>query len=289
MARFSKIQCLTFLVIAACAIASMAESADADTPRAAMPQKHAEVFREYCLDCHDSDTQEGRVDLEAISFEISKDIPTAERWAKILNAINSGEMPPRDAEPISDKDKTAFLKDLSIQMVTARKILSDTGGVITMCRLNRREYANTIEALLGVRPDVTTLPDDQATSGFDTSGASLFMSSDQLEQYLATARVNLELALLPRKPLASQTVRIEPEDEFNKTIADAAATMRDQVARAKAYFAQKGKPASDFGFLDDYQAGRQRVAEWLPLFDRYLSRPETKTGIATIVTIKQGG
>lgn len=289
MPRCSKNQRIIFLVAAACASASMAESVDADTPRAAMPQKHAEVFRKYCLDCHDSDTQEGSVDLEAISFEISKDIPTAERWAKILNAINSGEMPPRDAEPISDEDKTAFLKDLSVQMVVARKILSDTGGVITMRRLNRREYANTIEALLGVRPDVTTLPDDQATSGFDTSGASLFISSDQIEQYLETARRSLELALLPRKPLASQTVRIEPEDEFNKTISDAAATMRDQVKRAKAYFAQTGKLASDFGFLDDYQAGRQRTAEWLPLFDRYLNRPETKTGVATIVTIKQGG
>lgn len=292
MARCLLIQCCGFLVVAACASASLAQSSDSEKPQAVMPQKHANVFRKYCLDCHDSETQEGTVDLEAISFEIAKDIPTAERWTKILNAINSGEMPPRDAEPISDKDKTAFLKDLSVHMVTARKILSDTGGVITMRRLNRREYANTIEALLGVRPDVTTLPDDQATSGFDTSGASLFISSDQIEQYLATARTNLELALLPRKPLASKTVRIEPEDEFNKTITDAAAQMRDNEKRSKAYFAQKekeGKPASDFGFLDDYQANRRRVAEWLPLFDRYLSRPETKTGIATIVTIKQGG
>lgn len=158
-----------------------------------------------------------------------------------------------------------------------------------MRRLNRREYANTIEALLGVRPDVTTLPDDQATSGFDTSGASLFFSSDQLEQYLATARASLEMALLPRTPPESKTVRIEPETEFNKTISEAAAQMKDQVKRANAYFSQKGKPASDFGFLDDYQAKRQRVSEWVPLFDRYLDRPETKTGVATIVTIKQGG
>lgn len=289
MVRCLLIQYATFFVVIGSAGVAHAESTTGDKPRAAMPQKHAAVFRKYCLECHDSETQEGNVDLEKFSFEISQDIPTAERWAKILNAINSGEMPPRAAEPISDKDKTAFLKDLSIQMVVARKILSDTGGVITMRRLNRREYANTIEALLGVRPDVTTLPDDQATSGFDTSGASLFISSDQIEQYLATARRSLELAMLPRKPIASQTVRIEPEDEFNKTITEAAAAMRDQVKRANAYFAQKGKSASDFGFLDDYQAGKQKTAEWLPLFDRYLNRPETKTGIATIVTIKQGG
>jgi len=290
MTRCLLIHHAAVLVVMTSVASALAQSdSDSGKPRAVMPQQHAEVFRKYCLDCHDSETQEGKIDLEAIPFEIGKDIPTAERWAKILNAINSGEMPPKDAEPISDVDKTAFLKDLSIQMVVARKILSDTGGVVTMRRLNRREYANTIEALLGVRPDIASLPDDQATSGFDTSGASLFISSDQIEQYLATASVNLELALLPRKPLASTTVRIEPEEDFNKTITEAAANMRDQVKRSKAYFAQKDKPASDFGFLDDYQAGRQKVAEWLPLLDRYLARPETKTGIATIVTIKQGG
>lgn len=258
-------------------------------PQAVMPAKHVAVLKKYCLDCHDAETQEGRIDLETISFEISKDIPTAERWAKILNAINSGEMPPQDAEPISDADKTGFLKDLSIQMVVARKILSDTGGVITMRRLNRREYGNTIEALLGVRPDVSTLPDDQATSGFDTTGASLFFSSDQLEQYLATARATLKLAVLPRKPPVSKTVRIGPEEEYNPHYAAAAEKMRDTTSRARAFLAQKEKPASAFGLLDEYQAKKQRVAEWLPLMEDYLARPETKTGATLIMTIKQGG
>lgn len=114
MARCLLIQYAAFFVVIASAGVTHAESpTKGDKPRALMPQKHAAVFKKYCLDCHDSETQEGKVDLETISFEISEDIPTAERWAKILNAINSGEMPPRDAEPISDTDKTAFLKDLS--------------------------------------------------------------------------------------------------------------------------------------------------------------------------------
>jgi hypothetical protein len=165
MVRCLLIHCLAVLVVMTSADFVLAQSvSDAEKPRAVMPQRHAEVFRKYCLDCHDSETQEGKIDLETIPFEIGKDIPTAERWAKILNAINSGEMPPKDADPISVVDKTAFLKDLSIQMVVARKILSDTGGVITMRRLNRRKYANTIESLLGVIPDVSNLPDDQATT-----------------------------------------------------------------------------------------------------------------------------
>tara|TARA_R110002072_G_scaffold302999_4_gene491157 strand:+ start:8108 stop:10684 length:2577 start_codon:yes stop_codon:yes gene_type:complete len=290
MVRCRIFQYVVVLVVTASASVAFGESSsDGDKPRAVMPEKHGAVFRKYCLDCHDSETQEGKVDLETISFEIGKDIPTAERWAKILNAINSGEMPPKDAEPISDVDKTGFLKDLSIQMVVARKILSDAGGVITMRRLNRREYANTIEALLGGIPDVSNLPDDQATSGFDTTGASLFFSSDQLEQYLATARASLELAVLPRQPPASRTVRIEPEDEYTPHYAKAAEAMRDTGKRARAFLAQKEKPAAAFGLLDEYQAKKQQVQEWLPLMDDYLARPETKTGATLIMTIKQGG
>ena len=198
--------------------------------RAVMPPKHIAIFKKYCFDCHDTATQEGKIDLEKIDFEISKDIPTAEDWQKILNAINSGEMPPLESEPISAVDKTAILKDLSVQMVVARKILSDTGGVITLRRLNRREYQNTLEALLGVRPDVSNLPDDQASSSFDTTGASLFFSSDQLEQYLATARQTLELALQPRSTTESKTIRIEPEEEYTPHYAASAAKMRDGIS-----------------------------------------------------------
>lgn len=229
------------------------------------------------------------MDLEALSFELSRDIPTAERWAKVLNAINSGEMPPKDAKPISDEDKSAFLKDLSEQMVVARKILSDAGGVVTLRRLNRREYANTIEALLGVRPDVSDLPDDQATAGFDTQGASLFMSSDQLEQYLATARRTLEIALLSRKRSKSKTIRIEPEEEYTPHYTAARDEMLDKKRRVEAYFAQSEKPPSAFGFQDEYAAKKQRKVEWLPLMENYLKRPETQTGITLIMTIKQGG
>lgn len=281
----------TTLLLFACLLCSNV-SADESSPErhAVMPAKHQAVFKKYCYDCHDSKTAEGTVDLEAIPFKISTDIEVAERWAKILNAINSGEMPPADSEPIDDGEKLRLLKDLSEQMVIARNILSDSGGVVTMRRLNRREYANTIEALLGVRPDVSNLPDDQATaSGFDTQGASLFFSSDQLEQYLATAEQTLRLALRPPVTAKAKTVRVEPEEDYNHRYAVALEEMEDRVRRSAAYHAQKEKPPSAFGFLDEYQAGKQRQAEWIPLLKNYLERPETKTGATLIMTIKQGG
>jgi hypothetical protein len=260
-----------------------------EIPGTEMPARHAELLENHCLDCHDSATKEANIDLESLSMNVAEDMATAELWSKVLGALNSGEMPPEDSEPLRDADKLAFLEDLSQKMVTARKILSDSGGDVVMRRLNRREYANTVEALLGVRPDVTTLPDDQATAGFDTAGASLFLSSDQIEQYHATAAANLQLMLSPRKHPKPKTVRIEPEEYYTPHYTEAAAQMRDIGKRANAFLAQSEKPASEFGLLDEYQAKKQKVQEWLPLMEDYLARPETETGITLIMTIKQGG
>ena len=107
----------------------------------------------HCLDCHDSETREGKVDLETLSFRITT-IEQAELWQKVLNALNAGEMPPEDSEQPGNTEKADFLDDLARTMVTARQALSDSGGKITMRRLNRREYRNTIEQLTGVKVDV---------------------------------------------------------------------------------------------------------------------------------------
>jgi hypothetical protein len=80
--------------IAAFSLCSLAEAAP---PEARLPEKHRAFFKAHCLDCHDSETQEGKVDLEKLPFRITT-IEQAERWQKVLNALNAGEMPPEDSE-----------------------------------------------------------------------------------------------------------------------------------------------------------------------------------------------
>ena len=157
--------------------------AQAVDPEARFPKKHFDFFEAYCLDCHDSDTQKGKVDLEALSFNVTS-IEQAELWQKVLDAMNAGEMPPEKKPQPKNAEKADFLEDLAQTMVLARKKLSDSGGQITMRRLNRREYQNTIESLTGVSLNVDSLPPDGGSGTFDTEGASQFISSDQFEQYL---------------------------------------------------------------------------------------------------------
>lgn len=262
----------------------------ADVPTTTMPDNFGAMFQQYCYDCHGNGESEGKVDLEHLSFAVARDIPTAEKWQKILNAINSGEMPPVDSEPIDNESKAAFLEALSKRMVTARKVLSDSGGVITMRRLNRREYVNTIESLLGIRPDVTELPDDQAAGGFDTTGSALFVSGDQLERYLEIASQTLRIALTTRSAPKPKVSHVETEVEANRQIEERAAELRDTLARAEAW-KKSNKPPTEFGFIDVAQAKKspRGAATYLPQYEDYLARPARASGAFLISTAKKIG
>ena len=248
------------------------------TSQVTMPKEHFAFFEKYCVDCHDDVTEKGNLDLYKVSFDLST-LESAERWQKILNSLNSGEMPPEKKPQPTNEDKTAFLEVLSQRLVDARTLLSDTGGEITMRRLNRRDYENTIEALLGIKVDASDLPSDANSGGFDTAGGSLFFSSDQFEQYLKIAKRVLDEAIVATPKPNSKKVHTEVEINTTKAMSKRLAAMDAQMERAKAWHASDKHP-SDFGFVDAAEVAIQEkfYERDSPTFRSYLSWPETKTG-----------
>lgn len=254
----------------------------AEQPSAVMPKIHEDIISRYCLGCHDSETKEGQVNLENLSFDLGSDIHVAEQWQDVLNVLNAGEMPPEDNEQLTAAEKTTLLSDLSQKLVIARRIHGDSGGVIKMRRLNQREYANTIEALLGVRPNVDGLPNDRAGSGFDTAGASLYFSSSQFEQYLAIARAALEEALANDEASPKQTMRLEAERGAlsRKAAQERLDGFRDEAKRSKQF---KSDPNASFKELGFGSALRARLAgvtanRMIPVLEGYVQRPEVENG-----------
>jgi hypothetical protein len=73
------------------------------------------------------------VRLDDIAFSVDT-VEKADLWQKVLNSINSGDMPPEDEKQPDAAAKTDFLDDLSRMLVTARAVLSDSGGKIAMRR-----------------------------------------------------------------------------------------------------------------------------------------------------------
>ena len=229
-----------------------------------LPEKHFDFLATYCLDCHDSLTEKGSVNLEDLAFQITT-IEEAELWQKILNTMNSGEMPPEDKKQPDESEKADFLDALASTMVDARRALSDTGGEITMRRLNRREYQNSMASLLGFEIDVSTLPADGGGSTFDTEGSSQFISSDQIEQYLKLGRSAVG-EWLERRAAAGQPAkvfRVEPENTVNVQSRQEMAALEEAYQRYLLWKAEVDKIA----FLPENEEVLAQIREKYDLDD----------------------
>ena len=104
---------------------------------AVMNERHRTLLKENCEKCHGADKQKGKFRVDTLPLLLA-DVETAERWQKVLNQMNSGEMPPEDEKQPLRLEKADFLDALSNVMVAARRNLSAQNGAITMRRLNRR-------------------------------------------------------------------------------------------------------------------------------------------------------
>lgn len=274
ISRFYSLLTISALIVV-CHIAQAQEVAE-------IPGVHDKLLVKYCFECHDSASEKGGIDLETLSYKLDS-VESAEMWQKVLNVLNSGEMPPDDEPQMKSEEKIALLRDLSGELVRARELLSDTGGVSTMRRLNRREYENTIEALLGVRIEAEDLPDDANSGGFDTNGASLFFSADQFEQYLSLAHKALDEAfLLGNKKPEPIRLEIEPEVATNRFIERVSGTIKANWDKAQAWRNSDGtKPPSEFGLLDEFDVRfRERLyRQQFASYDRYLNDPRSQSAI----------
>lgn len=177
----------------------------------ALAERHREFLASHCQGCHGPEQQKGRFRVDDLPLAIT-DPATADRWQKVLGALNAGEMPPEDEPQPAPEAKANFLDDLANAMVAARRRLSDQQGVIALRRLNRREYANTLRDLLGVQVDVSALPADTGGPNFDTVGAGLFLNANQFELYegLALEALDEAFTLAAGDPVARR-FRLEME------------------------------------------------------------------------------
>src|SRR5262249_27421332 len=85
-------------------------------------------------------------------------------------------------------------------------------GRITLRRLNRAEYNNTIQDLLGInfRP-ADDFPSDDVGYGFDNIGDVLTLPPHLLEKYLAAAEAIAEEAIVAGRSLHGTTKTFETE------------------------------------------------------------------------------
>ena len=118
-------------------------------------------------------------------------------WEKVLDNIANGDMPPSDQpQPSPDQAKTITRWVESQLSKTDCRGLTDPGRV-TMRRLNRNEYNNTIRDLIGLNVHAADdFPSDDVGYGFDNIGDVLSLPPILLEKYLTAAEKIADRAIV---------------------------------------------------------------------------------------------
>jgi mono/diheme cytochrome c family protein len=147
----------------------------------------------YCVTCHNQRTKTAGLALDGLSLaDVSAH---AEEWEEVVRKLRGGLMPPAGVRRPPQAEVDAFVGWLEQALDQAARANPNPGRV-ALHRLNRAEYANAIEDLLGVRVDAAALlPKDDEADGFDNVASVLTVSPTFLEQYISAARVVTNLAL----------------------------------------------------------------------------------------------
>jgi hypothetical protein len=180
----------TFLWIASAPFAA-ASDLDARWKNEVFP-----LVETYCYDCHGEGLKKGELALDRFG-SIAEMQQDREVWKRIRDHIRHRLMPPIDEDQPDDAERKKILAWIDDAVFPVDPDKPDPGRV-TLRRLNRIEYENTVRDLLGVKADVLDLiPPDDSGYGFDNIGDVLTLSPAHLERYLEAARVALDLAVKP--------------------------------------------------------------------------------------------
>src|SRR6266581_2065246 len=144
------------------------------------------VLQEYCYPCHGNGKKKGGLALDAYKDEGSA-FKDRQVWEKVLENLSLHVMPPENKRQPSQAER-----DLIAQWIESEILHCDCQhpdpGRVTLRRLNRAEYNNTIRDLVGVDfHPADDFPADDVGYGFDNIGDVLSVPPLLLEKYLAAA------------------------------------------------------------------------------------------------------
>jgi hypothetical protein len=198
------------ILLPLCAVWAAPVALAADAPVQGRSPWIAEVrplLERYCVDCHDGPEPSGGIDLGRLRSHAGA---VADRglWERVLLQVGDRAMPP-EGNPQPNDDERATLIRWAERDVLGIDPDHPRAGRVTIRRLNRSEYRNTIRDLVGIDFEpAADFPADDVGYGFDNIGDVLSLPPLLMEKYVAAAQEIVDRALVvPR----GQTQRYEAE------------------------------------------------------------------------------
>lgn len=205
-------------------------AARAGSSSSAYPPPIQKILSTYCYDCHGDGMEKGKVAFDEISSRAEL-LAHRDLFFTALKNVRAGIMPPAK-KPRPDAEEQQALAEWIKTDVFQIDLLNPDPGKVTIRRLNRVEYHNTIKDLTGFDYKVDDeLPPDDTGYGFDTIGDVLNLSPLLLEKYMSAAETITRQAV-PR------ITRVAPEQtiegaEFQGDACDATHLSFYQAAEVK--------------------------------------------------------
>jgi hypothetical protein len=147
------------------------------------------LLQTYCFDCHGGDKHKGDVSLAP--FKDDQAVQSDPKlWRAVLGQLGDYTMPPKTKPQPSMAERQQLIAWVTYRLdnLDLSKLPKDPGRV-TLHRLNRQEYNNTLRDLLGVytRPADAFPADGGGGGGFDNNADTLFLPPVLMELYLKAA------------------------------------------------------------------------------------------------------
>jgi hypothetical protein len=251
------------LVIAACTRVVLAADDDAEAARRASEfrQQVEPLLAKYCQRCHSGDEPKGDLAIGPLAqrADASADRQT---WEKIAEKLRVKEMPPEDEPQPTADEQARIVRWVDNGLAGFACGREHDPGRVTMRRLNRNEYNNTIRDLVGVDfQPADDFPSDDVGYGFDNIGDVLSMPPILLEKYLAAAEKIVERAIgTGQANLVTGEITGGQDYEGSRilpSLAEVRAKVRmfgqgDYIIRVRAYGEQAGDEPVKMGlYLDN--------------------------------------
>jgi uncharacterized protein DUF1592/uncharacterized protein DUF1588/uncharacterized protein DUF1587/uncharacterized protein DUF1585/uncharacterized protein DUF1595/cytochrome c len=145
------------------------------------------LLQNYCSDCHMDGSKKGELSLDEYP-SLEAHLQNQKLWSAVWEMLRAEMMPPFKKPQPKPEERQRIITWIEREVFKVDPANPDPGRV-TIRRLNREEYRNTIRDLLGVEYDVTdAFPIDDTGYGFDTIGDVLSLSPLLMEKYMAAAQ-----------------------------------------------------------------------------------------------------
>lgn len=144
------------------------------------------TLNQYCVSCHNDTLRTAGFSLQ--QADIGNPGVQAEVWEKVLRKLRARTMPPSGMPRPADTDYQAIADYLEAGL-DRYALEHPAPGRPAFRRMNRTEYINSVNQLLGITiNDATLLPPDDAMYGFDNISTVLTLSPLLAERYISAAR-----------------------------------------------------------------------------------------------------